>query len=190
MISILFILVLFFLGLSYAWILTAHILLIILSVQQQKRFQVDFLEFELKFCFFSNFFISFVFHSLFFWFLFTYFLWLWHSILATPFIRLPTLSRVPVQVRVKGPAASATSCSPLWDSTRDHAHLIFFSKQNQTKHPQPHGFIHFLSEFFMPLSVHQTIHQIERGSTGCTGSIHTSLIFSIFLSFDIPLAYH
>lgn len=65
------------------------------------------------------FFLSFVFFfPSFFWFLFTYFLWLWHSILATPFTRLPTLIRVPVQVRVKGPAASATKCSPLWDSIK------------------------------------------------------------------------
>lgn len=99
---------------------------------------------ELKFFFLIFFYLLFFFsHLFFFWFLFTYFLWLWHSILATPFTRLPTLIRVPVQVRVKGPAASATSCSPLWDSIRDHV-LPFprnkktnkKTKQKRAKHPQ------------------------------------------------------
>jgi hypothetical protein len=42
------------------------------------------------------------------------------------------LIRVPVQVRVKGPAASATSCSPLWDSIRDHVLPFPRNKKKQT----------------------------------------------------------
>ena len=98
-----------------------------------------FLPKKFYFLFFCVFFFCFVLSILFFFFLvclFTYFLWLWHSFFATPFIRLPTLIHVPVQVRVKGPAASATSSSPLWDSTRDHISNLFplLEKSQPIKH--------------------------------------------------------
>ena len=67
--------------------------------------------FSYPFFFFFSFFISYIFCG--------------SSLPATPFILLHLrqtwwmTNRVPGQVRVKVPAASATSCSPLWDFTRD-----------------------------------------------------------------------
>lgn len=132
--DVLYFILVHFLAVCSACLLTLSTVLASQSFWFNSKSLSSNLEIDLNF--FRIFFYLFVFFpSFFFWFLFTYFLWLWHSILATPFTRLPTLIRVPVQVRVKGPAASATSCSPLWDSIRDHV-LPFppkKTKQNKKK---------------------------------------------------------